>query len=976
MGFKETMLWKHTLGSNRHSHKSERENLRYAYQGFRKKAATLAAEIHKDLPDLTVHDVTHIDALWTTASLLTGYDSDPKTPTVDFNPGEAFVLGGAFLLHDLGNALAAYPDREKVVSGKEWEDLLHFYYSKAANRRPTETELREPDASIRNAALMQRLRQLHAEHAATLATAPFTSPNNPDGRLYLIEDSELRNSYGPFIGTVAASHWWHVSEVANRFRNPIPPTEECPWLVDLLKVASTLRLADASQIDKTRAPSLLMMVRELGEDSRKHWEFQEKLLGPALQDDRLFYRSRSPFTVHDREAWWECFNALRMIDRELRDVDALLADIRAKWRFAARGVLYSDDAVRLAKESVVVTGWSPIEVNIHVSEPSEVASRLGGFRLYGDDPFIPLRELLANGIDAVRARRVMCDDFYPTVDTKSGRVVITIARSNGSIWLEVQDNGIGMTPQTMAGPLLDFGASYWQSSAALRDNPGLLSSSFRPTGKFGLGFFSVFMLGAEIQVISRHYRAEEKEVHVLAINGRDSRFFMRPTLRGCNEEQLEEVGTRVRVKLARDVKEFRDGLRRSIADQFQSRLTFVERDQRRTAFTKIAAEVTAKTIRSDGQHVATGLPDEASITHAIEREWARVEDDYADLALLEFVLKHHCVSTDVDICVSTESEFRTVVAADDWQRLSNEGFAVRLEGRREGDAADLHCVEPSSLLGDAAHPVGRLFPQLDFAPDGSGGKWFGSVSAGGFRCPNMQTSFCGTLLAEPTEISRREAAPIARVEDIGCWLEANERALVSTTQDSNARLATLMLRCGAQPRYLNPFFRTEFWERRSALFDERNEFRIALCVPPYRFAEMSDVLYAPCGRVPFVTFPDGTDWLETILAPMNMNLGGPLAEYALVLASEWWGLSVTEVIDNLEICHEWQEVGSYQDHYDASPDETFFSKVIIVRRPGVRRSSKGLSIRSINPPSEEEVHPQYRDRAPSLWVSPFFYVPE
>lgn len=82
---------------------AEVERLRQALLNFRERASTLSDEIAAVLPDFTVHDVTHLDALWRLADLLCG-------PNYAFNPCEAFVLGGAFLLHDLGMALAAYPD--------------------------------------------------------------------------------------------------------------------------------------------------------------------------------------------------------------------------------------------------------------------------------------------------------------------------------------------------------------------------------------------------------------------------------------------------------------------------------------------------------------------------------------------------------------------------------------------------------------------------------------------------------------------------------------------------------------------------------------------------------------------------------------------------------------------------------------------------------------------------------------------------
>ena len=104
-GFENTYLWQSTLAKqlSPDNLEKEREFFRVNYESFRVNAGLLAAEISRDLPDYTVHDITHLDALWEMASIVCGVD-------YILNPAEAFVLGGAFLIHDLGMGLAAYPD--------------------------------------------------------------------------------------------------------------------------------------------------------------------------------------------------------------------------------------------------------------------------------------------------------------------------------------------------------------------------------------------------------------------------------------------------------------------------------------------------------------------------------------------------------------------------------------------------------------------------------------------------------------------------------------------------------------------------------------------------------------------------------------------------------------------------------------------------------------------------------------------------
>src|SRR5712664_4228459 len=72
-GYEETRLWKLSLGGRADdSYNDDRTRLRTAYYSFRKLAAILAAEIPQDLREYTVHDATHLDALWELADLIGG----------------------------------------------------------------------------------------------------------------------------------------------------------------------------------------------------------------------------------------------------------------------------------------------------------------------------------------------------------------------------------------------------------------------------------------------------------------------------------------------------------------------------------------------------------------------------------------------------------------------------------------------------------------------------------------------------------------------------------------------------------------------------------------------------------------------------------------------------------------------------------------------------------------------------------------
>ena len=48
---------------------------------------------------------------------------------------------------------------------------------------------------------------------------------------------------------------------------------------------------------------------------------------------------------------------------------------------------------------------------------------------------------------------------------------------------------MGMSEQVLTGPLLDFGNSFWGSTLASQEFPGLIASGMKAAGRFGIGFF-------------------------------------------------------------------------------------------------------------------------------------------------------------------------------------------------------------------------------------------------------------------------------------------------------------------------------------------------------------------------------------------------------------------------------------------------------------------------------------------------------
>ena len=432
MGFEQTNLWTRTLAVQADDpFAREREVLRAELLKSRGYAATIAGEINRDMPDYTVHDITHIDGLWDMADIVSGDD-------FALSPTEAYIFGMAVLTHDLAMGLSAYPrGLEELTADDRWRDALIVALRRKFGRTPTSDEIRNPDPSVESRVRVDLLRERHAGQAAKVPTADFGVNGSP---LYFIADPELRGLYGDLIGRLAASHWWDANRLPPEFSVLLGAPGHMPqeWMVDPLKIACLLRCADATHLDIRRAPIFLKAIRRVEGYSADHWTFQQHLQRPRLEGDRLAFTAAQPFSANESEAWWICLDTARMVDHELKSVDAVLAD-EHRPRLAARSVARVDDPKRFSKY-VPVRDWVPVDAQLHVGDVRDLVRKLGGEELYGRDPHVPLRELMANGSDALAAKSSVMAARGQVLP--SGSIKVSFVGEGDSTWLVVEDDGL------------------------------------------------------------------------------------------------------------------------------------------------------------------------------------------------------------------------------------------------------------------------------------------------------------------------------------------------------------------------------------------------------------------------------------------------------------------------------------------------------------------------------------------------------
>lgn len=739
MDYEQTRFWQLFGEQTGVQAQNEAQRLAEQFKSSRKRAALIAAEISRDSADLTQHDISHIDALWEYAELVCG-------PDYVLNPAEIYVLGIAFLAHDLANGLAAIPGgMEQVKKDARWLDILTSEYRAENGVHPSPEKLNEPDPEIKSRAISRYLRETHADFAANIPLEPYKETATGES-FYLLEDAELRNQYGHLAGRIAASHWWPSRALREEFSVRIGARASMPssWEVDPLALAFILRCADASHLDSRRAPAFLRAVRSPKSESMPHWVFQDKLQKPRIHDDRLSYTSLSPFGRNESEAWWVCHDALSTLHHELTAADNILSD-SGRDRFAARGVVGISDLEELSR-NIRTDGWHPINATVKATDVITLVRRLGGAELYGDDPSVPIRELISNAADAVRAKKSLLSASGVRPWEITGDITVSLNDDTDGTWLHIQDTGLGMSKSVLTNALLNFGTSYWDSPDSRRDLPGLLSSDFRPTGQYGIGFFSVFMIGRSVRVTSRRYDAGASETMVLEFS---SGLTGRPLLRSADvHEQLVTGGTEVRVLLNTDLSDL---------------LTF------------------------EDHH---GILENHALTLVEYYAWL-------------------CPALDVNLYVVNENGERVLaVEADDWKRLDRDALIDRLHADHRPSEREKFKQLINGDPEPVYSPLGEMVARIAVAPmiddelrerpdsdDFRGLDWItmnAPLVVGGVRAKTSMQNCAGLIIGRTLRAARDVAVPVISAQDFSAWA-SNQAKSWNPTWDHYVQNISLQL---------------------------------------------------------------------------------------------------------------------------------------------------------------------------------------
>jgi len=167
--------------------------------------------------------------------------------------------------------------------------------------------------------------------------------------------------------------------------------------------------------------------------------------------------------------------------------------------------------------------------------------------LYSDRDIF-LRELLSNASDAIHKRKFLGQTEQSVLNSKNDEILVAIDEKKKTI--EITDTGIGLTEAELTetlGTIARSGTSSFLDSLTEEDSASDATKTL--IGKFGVGFYSAFMVAEKVIVTTR--KVGEKETNVWESDGQTGY-----TISSSADEH--DIGTSIKLFLRKDAKDYAD----------------------------------------------------------------------------------------------------------------------------------------------------------------------------------------------------------------------------------------------------------------------------------------------------------------------------------------------------------------------------------------------------------------------------------
>lgn len=334
---------------------------------------------------------------------------------------------------------------------------------------PTATFEKEPAISKED--WREYVRQTHADRALARAIHYFKNKDDLD-------------KLGMPIGEVCAGHWYDMVQIRRL------PTS---WSVggqsiNLRALAIYMRFVDLIDIGNNRTPfALWKFINPRNAVSAAEWK-KHRALNPVTYRAGGGPSGGRVLQVHGETDDYRVFAALQDLKRYIED--QIGENVAALQELGDRSL-----GMLSLEWKVHPHGFEPIDIRFEFDR-SSMFDLVSG-EIYDGDPYVFVRELLQNAIDATELRRRRCETDGLSLDDTVIRISVD-HEPNGDAAVTVTDRGAGMDLGVVRDYLAVVGRSYYRSREFEELETGMTAIS-----RFGVGLLSCFEVADSVVFTTR-----------------------------------------------------------------------------------------------------------------------------------------------------------------------------------------------------------------------------------------------------------------------------------------------------------------------------------------------------------------------------------------------------------------------------------------------------------------------------------------
>lgn len=430
---------------------------------IRKVISIEVSRINLLFPEYTPHDEQyHLKRLFYVADKMLGDEI-----IENMNATELFLLSVSLYGHDWGMAVSE-EEKNYILNG------CHEVSSLTVNLLDDETNRIREFCRIKNIELSKF--ELEDWREYVRLTHAFRS-----GKRIKKYFEPISSGVADFASRICEGHWLDFDIIDDYTSYPTDASIHRE-IVNVKALTIYVRLIDLLDLGEDRTPFVLWkFVAPRNKFSKLEWAKHRALQPVTFPPYQLARSIQVEGSTDDQNVYMSIMDLKRYVDEQFRQCSDILNRINHS---------YHKLNISHIDWRVAPRGFEPVAIQFEFDR-NRMFDILGD-EIYQSNPYVFIRELLQNAIDAIEMRTEILEkkdlSFKP-------KIKLQVTEDDNCFIVEITDNGIGMDEYIIRNYLAVAGKSYYRSNDFQKEE-----LKMDPISRFGIGVLSCFMTADYIEI--------------------------------------------------------------------------------------------------------------------------------------------------------------------------------------------------------------------------------------------------------------------------------------------------------------------------------------------------------------------------------------------------------------------------------------------------------------------------------------------